>query len=134
MLPEDHLPDAPVDMSEHTHGVSEIVATASESITEAVNSRITRANKTPRHLDWFEDRPDPGLHRRRAGQPLPSDDSSDEAAAVIGALLEFMRGTARSVASGGGAPNPWLRATMFEATNREAEGLTPWGDPHPWGR
>ncbi|MFI5027124.1 MAG: hypothetical protein ACHQCI_10305 [Solirubrobacterales bacterium] len=29
--------------------------------------------------------------------------------------------------------NPWLRAALLEATNREPDEPSPWGDPIPWG-
>ena len=41
-------------MSDHTYGVSEIVGTSVVSIDDAIRSAIDRANKTVRHLDWFE--------------------------------------------------------------------------------
>ncbi|MBK8459944.1 MAG: dodecin [Micropruina sp.] len=41
-------------MSDHTYGISEIVGTSAVSIEDAVNCAVARANKTLRHLDWFE--------------------------------------------------------------------------------
>jgi hypothetical protein len=41
-------------MSDHTYRITEIVGTSPESITQAINNGISRANKTLRHLDWFE--------------------------------------------------------------------------------
>jgi hypothetical protein len=29
--------------------------------------------------------------------------------------------------------NPWQRAALLEATGREPDGPSPWGDPVPWG-
>ena len=58
-----------------------------------------------------------------------------EAAAVIAAVEQFLRDTApRPAAPEHRAPNPWLRAALFEGVGREADAPTPWGDPHPWGR
>lgn len=41
-------------MSDHTYGVSEVVGTSAESIDDAIRGAVDRANKTVRHLDWFE--------------------------------------------------------------------------------
>lgn len=41
-------------MSGNTYGVSEIVGTSDESITEAIKSGVARASRTIRNLDWFE--------------------------------------------------------------------------------
>jgi flavin-binding protein dodecin len=41
-------------MSEHVYRITEIVGTSPESITQAINNGIARANKTLRNLDWFE--------------------------------------------------------------------------------
>lgn len=41
-------------MSDHTYGVSEVVGTSAESIDDAIRVAVERANKTVRHLDWFE--------------------------------------------------------------------------------
>jgi flavin-binding protein dodecin len=41
-------------MSEHTYGVTEIVGTSPESISQAIRNGIARASRTVRNLDWFE--------------------------------------------------------------------------------
>lgn len=41
-------------MSDHTYGISEVVGTSAESIEDAIRGAVERANRTVRHLDWFE--------------------------------------------------------------------------------
>ncbi|HET7724116.1 MAG TPA: dodecin [Propionibacteriaceae bacterium] len=41
-------------MSDHVYGVSEVVGTSAESIDAAIRNAVERANRTVRHLDWFE--------------------------------------------------------------------------------
>lgn len=41
-------------MTNRTYRITEIVGTSPDGITEAVQSGITRAGATLRHLDWFE--------------------------------------------------------------------------------
>jgi len=41
-------------VSDHTYGVSEVVGTSAVSIDDAIRGAVDRANKTVRHLDWFE--------------------------------------------------------------------------------
>jgi flavin-binding protein dodecin len=41
-------------MSGNTYGVSEIVGTSEQSLTDAINNGISRASRTVRNLDWFE--------------------------------------------------------------------------------
>jgi hypothetical protein len=57
----------------------------------------------------------------------------EEAAAVAAALEQFMRATAPPPAPPAPRQNPWLRAARLEATGREPDEPSPWGDPHPWG-
>ena len=59
--------------------------------------------------------------------------SPEEAAAVVAALERFMRDTAPPPAASGTPRNPWQRAALLEATNREPDEPSPWGDPIPWG-
>ena len=63
--------------------------------------------------------------------------SHEEAAAVVAALERFMRETAPAPSRAGVGGNefrsPWLRAALYEATGREPDEPSPWGDPHPWG-
>jgi flavin-binding protein dodecin len=37
-----------------TYRITEVVGTSSESIHQAVRNGVARANRTVRHLDWFE--------------------------------------------------------------------------------
>lgn len=41
-------------MTDKVYAVSEIVGTSSESVEGAIENAIDRANRTLRHLDWFE--------------------------------------------------------------------------------
>ncbi len=41
-------------MSDRTYGVTEIVGTSSDGITEAIRNGVSRAGRTVRNLDWFE--------------------------------------------------------------------------------
>ena len=41
-------------MSNHVYSVSEIVGTSSESIENAIENALGRAQKSLRNLDWFE--------------------------------------------------------------------------------
>ena len=41
-------------MSGNTYGVSEIVGTSEESLSDAISNGIARASRTVRNLDWFE--------------------------------------------------------------------------------
>ena len=59
--------------------------------------------------------------------------SPEEAAAVIAALERFMRDTAPPASPTGPPRNPWQRAALLEATGREPDAPSPWGDPVPWG-
>lgn len=57
-----------------------------------------------------------------------------EAAAIAGAIEQFLRDTAPAPVGVGPATGPWLRAGLFEGVGLPAEGPSPWGDPHPWGQ
>ena len=41
-------------MANHVYSVTEIVGSSPNTIEEAIDSALARANKTLRHLDWFE--------------------------------------------------------------------------------
>jgi len=41
-------------MPDHVYLVSEIVGTSTESVDAAIRNAVDRANKTIRHLDWFQ--------------------------------------------------------------------------------
>lgn len=64
-------------------------------------------------------------------QMTPAAASPEEAAAVVAAVEQFMRATAPAPAAQ--PRSPWLRAALYEATGREPDEPSPWGDPHPWG-
>jgi hypothetical protein len=59
--------------------------------------------------------------------------SPEEAAAVVAALERFMRDTAPTPAPVEPKANPWQRTALLEGVDRDAAGLTPWGDGMPWG-
>jgi hypothetical protein len=52
---------------------------------------------------------------------------------VVAALERFMRDTAPPPAPVEPRRNPWQRAALLEATHREPDEPTAWGDPVPWG-
>jgi hypothetical protein len=68
----------------------------------------------------------PRIELRQAASP-------EEAAAIAGAIEQFVRDTAPPPAAGGPSMSPWLRAGLYEGTKRGAPGVAPWGDPPPWG-
>jgi flavin-binding protein dodecin len=41
-------------MSGNTYGVSEIVGTSEDSVSDAIANGVSRASRTVRNLDWFE--------------------------------------------------------------------------------
>ena len=41
-------------MADHVYSVSEIVGSSPGTIDDAIRNALARANKTLRHLDWFE--------------------------------------------------------------------------------
>jgi len=57
---------------------------------------------------------------------------SDEAAAVVAAIEQFLRDHAPPLVAAEPPQNPWLRAALLEGVGYE-EVQGPWGDPHPWG-
>jgi hypothetical protein len=59
--------------------------------------------------------------------------SPEEAAAVIAAVERFMRETAPTPAPTAPPRNPWQRTALLEGVDRDAAGLTAWGDGMPWG-
>jgi hypothetical protein len=73
------------------------------------------------------------VNRRPRIELIAPSASAEEAAAVVAALEQFMRDHAPPPAPASARPNPWQRAALLEATGREPDGPTPWGDPHPWG-
>jgi hypothetical protein len=72
-------------------------------------------------------------NRRPRLEILGSAASAEEAAAVAAAIEQFLRDTAPPPAPAAPARNPWRRAALLEATGREPDAPSPWGDPHPWG-
>jgi hypothetical protein len=59
--------------------------------------------------------------------PIDAAATPEEAAAVIGALEQFLRDTLAPGLAPDARPDPWLRAARLEAV-----GLDPWDDRHPW--
>jgi hypothetical protein len=59
--------------------------------------------------------------------------SPEEAAAVVAALERFLRDYAPVIVAEPPRANPWQRTALLEGTGREPDGLSPWGDPVPWG-
>ena len=59
--------------------------------------------------------------------------SPEEAAAVVAALERFLRDYAPPLAPPAPRRDPWQRTALLEGVDREAGGLTPWGDGMPWG-
>ena len=51
----------------------------------------------------------------------------------MAALERFMRETAPVPVTAAPPRDPWQRAALLEAVGREPEGVSPWGDGHPWG-
>jgi hypothetical protein len=73
------------------------------------------------------------VNRRPRLEIVAPSASPEEAAAVVAALEQFMRDTAPSRVPPALARNPWARAALLEATGREPDEPSLWGDPHPWG-
>ena len=73
------------------------------------------------------------VNRRPKLEIIAPSASPEEAAAVVAALERFMRDTAPMPAAAAPPRNPWARAALLEASGREPEGPSPWGDPQPWG-
>ena len=73
------------------------------------------------------------VNRRPQLEIVAPSASPEEAAAVVAALERFMRETAPAPVAPEPPPNPWQRAALLEATGREPDGPTPWGDPLAWG-
>ncbi len=81
--------------------------------------------------------PAPGTLKGRMPRPAPPvavtpSATPHEAAAITAAIAQFRRDTA--------APPPpaprrdaWQRAALLEATGREPDAPSPWGDPVAWG-
>ncbi|MEA2364577.1 MAG: hypothetical protein QOE69_2113 [Thermoleophilaceae bacterium] len=59
--------------------------------------------------------------------------SPEEAAAIAGAIEQFMRDTAPPPATPGPSMSPWLRAGLYAGTGRDPTGPSPWGDRELWG-
>jgi hypothetical protein len=62
--------------------------------------------------------------------PAPS---PEEAAAVIAAVERFLRDYTPVLVAAAPKRNAWQRAAILEATGREPDAPSPWGDPIPWG-
>jgi hypothetical protein len=72
------------------------------------------------------------MPNRRPKLELAPSASPAEAAAIVAALERFMRATAPSPVESGEPQNPWTRAALLEGVAREPDGLSAWGDAHPW--
>ena len=72
------------------------------------------------------------MNRRPQLQIVAPGASPTEAAAVVAALERFMRETAPPAAEDIPRQPAWLRSALLEGVNREDDGLTAWGDAHPW--
>lgn len=59
--------------------------------------------------------------------------SSEEAAAIMAAIEQFLRDTAPQPVLAESI-SPWLRAGLYENARLDPRGPSPWGDPEPWGR
>jgi hypothetical protein len=75
----------------------------------------------------------PARHDRPQLKLIAPGASPEEAAAIVAALERFLRETAPAPTPAAPAHNPWQRAALLEGVGREPEGLSPWGDGHPWG-
>jgi hypothetical protein len=73
------------------------------------------------------------VNRRPQLKLIAPSASPQEAAAIVAALERFMRETAPIAAPTGPRHDPWQRAALLESVGAYGEGVTPWGDPHPWG-
>jgi hypothetical protein len=73
------------------------------------------------------------VNRRPQLEIVAPSASPEEAAAVVAALEQFMRATAPPPAPAVARRDPWVRAARLEATGREPDAPSAWGDPHPWG-
>jgi hypothetical protein len=72
--------------------------------------------------------PRPRIEMRQAAA------SPGEAAAIAAAIEQFLRDTAPAPTAAQDAPNPWLRAGLYENAGLDPDGQTPWGDGVAWGR
>ena len=59
--------------------------------------------------------------------------SPEEAAAIAGAIEQFLRDTTPPPAPAAAATSRWLRAGLFAGTGRDPAGPAPWGDAERWG-
>jgi hypothetical protein len=73
------------------------------------------------------------VNRRPKLEIVAPSASPEEAAAVVAALERFMRDTTPPPYPAGPSRDAWTRAALLEATGREPDEPSPWGDPHPWG-
>ena len=73
------------------------------------------------------------VNRRPKLEIVAPSASPEEAAAVVAALERFMRDTAPMPVPTDPPRDPWRRAALLEATGREPDEPSPWGDPLPWG-
>ena len=72
-------------------------------------------------------------NRRPQLQIVAPSASPEEAAAVVAAVERFLRDLTPPPAPPAPSRDPWQRSALLEATGREVDAPSPWGDPHPWG-
>ena len=77
-----------------------------------------------------------GNGKRRPARPQiqvrQASASPEEAAAIAGAIEQFLRDTAPPPQPTGPGLAPWTRAGLLEGARRRG-GPSAWGDPEPWG-
>lgn len=57
----------------------------------------------------------------------------EEAAAIAGAIEQFLRDTAPPPPAPEPAVSPWLRAGLYENAKLDPANANAWGDGEPWG-
>lgn len=78
--------------------------------------------------------PIPSAPQMSRTPPITPSATPAEAAAVMAAIAQHQRDTASPAAAPQGpSHSPWLRAALLEASGREPNAPSPWGDPVPWG-
>jgi len=60
--------------------------------------------------------------------------SPEQAAAIAAAVEQFLHDTAPAPQAAGPGQSPWQRDGVFAGARMGGRGVTPWGDPEPWGR
>ena len=60
----------------HTYKKVELVGSSTSSIEDAINNALAEANKSIKHMEWFEVDRNPRSHQGRQGRPFPGDPQS----------------------------------------------------------